>query len=280
MTRPIYLVTGATDGIGRQTALNLARQGARVLVHGRHPARAEAAVRELGKLSGSPELVPVSGDFASFAEVRSLAAAVRASTDRLDGLVNNAGVYMKARVLTGDGLETTFQVNHLSPFLLTHLLLPCLQAAPAARVVVVSSMAHQGGHVDFQNLQGEAAFDAYAAYALSKLGNLLFAAELAERLRDTPVTVNSLHPGVVGTKLLRAGFNMAGLDAEHGARTSTYLALSPEVAGVTGRYYADCKPTACSLYISDPILRNRFWDVSEQLVGLQTAERIRPVATV
>jgi NAD(P)-dependent dehydrogenase (short-subunit alcohol dehydrogenase family) len=275
MIRSTFLVTGATDGIGRQTALNLVRHGARVLVHGRNQARVEATVADLKRVSGAAELEPVVGDFSSFAQVRSLAEAIRSKTDRLEVLIHNAGVYMKTRVLTADGLETTFQVNHLAPFLLTHLLMDLLEAASAARVVVVSSVAHQGGYVDFQNLQGEKAFDGYSAYALSKLANLLFAFELAERLRGTRITVNGLHPGVISTKLLKVGFNMEGSDVERGARTSTYLATSPEVEGVTGRYYMECKPTASSLYAADPILRRRFWEASEALVKLTSAERLR-----
>jgi NAD(P)-dependent dehydrogenase (short-subunit alcohol dehydrogenase family) len=279
MTRPTFLVTGATDGIGRQTALNLARSGSRVLVHGRSQARAEAAVAELKKASDQAELEPVAGDFSSLAQVRSLAEEIRSRTGRLSGIVHNAGVYMKSRVLTGDGLETTFQVNHLAPFLLTHLLQDRLKAAPAARIVVVSSVAHQGGYVDFKNLQGERAFDGYSAYALSKLANLLFAFELAERFRDTRITVNGLHPGVIGTKLLRAGFNMDGADVEHGARTSTYLAISPDVAEMTGRYFVNCKPTACSPFVEDLVLRSRFWEHSEELVKLAPRERIGALAT-
>jgi len=278
MTRSTFLVTGATDGIGRQTALNLVRHGARVLVHGRNQARAESAVAELKAASGLTDLEPVFGDFASLAQVRSLAEAIRTRTGRLDVLVHNAGVYMKSRTTTQDGLETTFQVNHLAPFLLTHLLLDRLEAAPSARVVVVSSVAHQGGYLDFKNLQGEKVFDGYSAYALSKLANLLFAMELAERLRGTRITVNALHPGVISTKLLRAGFHMDGAGVEQGARTSTYLATSAEVQAVTGHYFMDCKPTACSSYVEDALLRHRFWEHCEGLAGLAAQERIGAAA--
>jgi len=278
MTRPTFLVTGATDGIGRQTALNLVRHGARVLVHGRNQARAEGAVAELKAASGQADLEPVFGDFASLAQVRSLAEQIQSRATRLDVLVHNAGVYMKSRVVTGDGLETTFQVNHLAPFLLTHLLLDRLESAPSARIVVVSSVAHQGGYLDFKNLQGEKDFDGYSAYALSKLANLLFSVELADRLRWTRITVNALHPGVISTKLLRAGFHMDGADVERGALTSTYLATSPDVQSITGRYYVDCKPTACSSYAEDPLLRHRFWEHSEGLVRLAPRERIGALA--
>jgi NAD(P)-dependent dehydrogenase (short-subunit alcohol dehydrogenase family) len=274
MTRPTFLVTGATDGIGRQTALNLARHGVRVLVHGRSRSRAETAVAELKTASGKADLDAVSGDFSSLTQVRSLAEQILSLADPLDGIVHNAGVYTKSRHLTEDGLETTFQVNHLAAFLLSHLLLDRLVAAPAARIIVVSSVAHQGGYVDWHNLQGEKVFDGYSAYALSKLANLLFAFELAARLQGTRITVNGLHPGVVSTKLLKAGFHMEGADVERGARTSTYLATSPEVAGVSGRYFVDCKPTVCSRFAEDPALRARFWEVSEALAKLAPSERI------
>lgn len=274
MTRPTFLVTGATDGIGKQTALNLALRGARVLVHGRSRARAESAVAELKVLSGMADLEPVAGDFSSLAQVRSLGEEVRSCTGRLEVLVHNAGVYMKSRVVTEDGLETTFQVNHLAPFLLSHLLLDLMQAASEARIVVVSSVAHQGGYIDFQNLQGEKVFDGYGAYALSKLANLLFAVELAERLAGTRITVNALHPGVIGTKLLKTGFHMDGAEVPHGALTSTYLATSPEVQGVTGRYFVDCKPTACARYVQDSLLRHRLWTHCEELAKLAPQERI------
>jgi NAD(P)-dependent dehydrogenase (short-subunit alcohol dehydrogenase family) len=274
MTRPTFLVTGATDGIGKQTALNLARTGSRVLIHGRNRFRAEATVAELKALSGMTELEAVACDFSSLTQVRALAEEVRSRTERIHVLVHNAGVYMKTRTLTEDGLETTFQVNHLAPFLLTHLLMDRLDTAADTRIVVVSSVAHQGGYVDFQNLQGEKTFDGYSAYALSKLANLLFAFELAERLNGTRITVNGLHPGVIGTKLLKAGFHMDGGDVEHGARTSTYLATSPEVVGVTGRYFVDCRPTVCSHFVGDAVLRNHFWEHSEALAKLSPQERL------
>ena len=280
MTRPTFLVTGATDGIGKQTALNLARSGAKVLVHGRNAVKAERAAAELRAASGNPELEAVWGDFTSLAQVRALAAAVRARSERLDGLVHNAGVFMPSRLLTADGLEATFQINYLAPFLLTHLLLGLLEEAPAGRIVMVSSVAHQGGYLDFDNLQGERSFDDYSAYATSKLADLLFAIELAERLQGTRVTVNALHPGTVGTKLLKTGFGMDGMDVERGARTSTYLALSPEVAGSTGQYFMDCMPTACSPFADDAALRRRLWEHSEKLARLTTVEALGAQAKV
>lgn len=168
------MVTGATDGIGKETALGLARRGARVIVHGRDARRAEAARREISAASGNDDVEVALADFASLQQVRELADGVRGLTDRLHVLVDNAGVYQARRHLTPDGLETTFQVNHLAPFLLTNLVLDLLLAGAPSRIVVVSSAVHQTARVDLDDLQGERRYDGYAAYGLSKLGNLLF----------------------------------------------------------------------------------------------------------
>ena len=263
------LVTGATDGIGREVARELAARGARVLLHGRDARRAEAARDDIRATTGSDELEVVLADFASLRQVRALAAEVRRRTDRLDVLVDNAGVWQARRHLTEDGLETTFQVNHLAPFLLTNLLLDPLLAAAPARVVVVSSGVHQRAAVDLRDLQGARRYDGTSAYALSKLGNLLFAYELARRLQGTGVTVNALHPGAVSTKLLHAGFRASGgASPADGARTAVYLASSPDVAAVTGGYYADERPTTSSAASYDRALQTAFWEASERLAGL------------
>ena len=265
MKDKIVLVTGATDGIGKQTALELAQLGARVLAHGRSAERCRAVVEEIKQRTGN-EADYLVADFASLQQVRAMAAEVKAKHDRLRVLVHNAGVLMRERRLTGDGLETTFAVNHLAPFLLTHLLLDLLKASAPARIVVVSSGTHQSAKVDFGNLQGEKRYDGYAAYALSKLGNVLFAYELAERLAGTGVTVNCLHPGVIATKLLRAGWGGRGNGLAEGAETLVYLASSPEVENVTGKYFVRKRETPSSPASHDEKLRKEFWKVSERLV--------------
>ncbi len=260
------LITGATDGIGRQVALDCLRRGMHVLVHARSRARGQPVLEEL-KAVGPGEAELVVGDLASLAEVRALAREVRGRVGHLDVLVNNAAVHMEERVLTVDGFETTFAVNHLAPFLLTGLLLEPLRAARAARVVNVSSMAHEVGQLDFDNLQGERRFDGFNAYALSKLANVLFTLEAAERLRCTAVTANCLHPGVVTTKLLTRGFGITGVPVERGSRIVTHLALAPELEGVTGQYYVECRPAlpiACS---RESGIRSAFWAFTEGLVG-------------
>jgi NAD(P)-dependent dehydrogenase (short-subunit alcohol dehydrogenase family) len=272
------MVTGATDGIGRETARELAARGARVLLHGRDVRRADAALRYIAFSTGSVELEVVLGDFASLRQVRALAAEVHRRTDRLHVLVDNAGVWQARRHLTGDGLETTFQVNHLAPFLLTGLLLDLLLAAAPSRVVVVSSGVHQRAAVDLNDLQGTRRYDGTAAYGLSKLGNLLFTYELARRLQGTGVTANALHPGAVSTKLLHAGFRASGgASVAEGARTALYLASSPDVVDATGGYYVDERLATSSAASYDRELQRAFWEISERLAGLAADRATRAV---
>lgn len=268
MTQPTHLVTGATDGIGTATALELSRRGARVLVHGRTEEKARATMAALQAREAGGRFEPVWGDLSSFAQVRTLAAQVAALAPSLDVLVNNAGVFMNERRLSGDGHELTFHVNHLAPFQLTALLRPQLEAAPQGRVVNVSSIAHNRGRVDLANLEGEKRFEAYAAYALSKLLNVHFTHELARRLKGTRVTTYALHPGVISTKLLRAGFNMAGATVESGAATSVSCATEPKLASVSGRYYSDSREASCAAHADDPDLEAKLWALSAKLTGV------------
>ncbi len=188
---------------------------------------------------------------------------------KLDVLVNNAGVYMRHRELTEDGFETTFQVNHLAHFLLTHLLLDLLKRSAPSRIINVSSMAHSNSKPDFDNLQAEKKFSAYGAYSLSKLANILFTYELANRLQGTGVTVNCLHPGVIATKLLRAGFgSFGGSSVQNGAQTIVYLARSPEGGKVTGKYFVWSKAVESSPVTHDRKLQKELWDISGKLAGM------------
>jgi NAD(P)-dependent dehydrogenase (short-subunit alcohol dehydrogenase family) len=262
------LITGATAGIGYATAAALARLGATVLVHGRSPESAGRAAADLRAATGSPSLVPVSADLASLRQVRALAADVLARFDRLDVLINNAGVYLPDRRLTEDGFETTYAVNHLAHFLLTRLLLERLQSSRPARIINVSSMLHAGGRLDDAALRGQGGPAGGAAYAASKLANVLFTYELAGRLDPAAVTANCLHPGVIDTQLLRTGFGGGGDRPEAGAETPVYLASAPELAGVSGRYYVrrrEAEPAALS---RDARLRRALWDASEAATGL------------
>ncbi len=261
------LITGSTDGIGKAAAIELARSGARILVHGRNSKRAQAAVESITKESGSSTVEPVVADFASLKQVRQLAADVINRYKRLDVLVNNAGVLSNKRVMTEDGFELTFQVNHLAHVLLTHLLLDLLKSSAPSRIINVSSMVHGSARIEFDNLQGERKYSGYGAYGRSKLANLLFTYELAERLQGTGVTVNALHPGVIATKLLRAGFGgFWGGNVKKGAETIVYLATSPEAT--TGKYFVNCAGAESSALSHDKKLQKEFWSVSERLAGI------------
>ncbi len=268
MEGKIVLITGATDGIGKQTAFDLAKQGATVLLHGRTPKRLIDTMNECRKKILHAKLDFFNADFSSLNAIRKMVVDLEQKYDRLDVLINNAGVFMKTRELSHDGYEMTFAVNHLAHFFLTHLCLPLLKASPSARVITVSSIAHMRATLDFENLQGEKKFDGYSAYSLSKLANVLFAVELAERMKGSTLTSNALHPGVITTKLLEAGFAMKGASLEEGAETSVYLASSPEVEGVTGKYFVKKRPQPYNPIVDNADLRKRFWEHSCRLVGI------------
>jgi NAD(P)-dependent dehydrogenase (short-subunit alcohol dehydrogenase family) len=272
------LVTGATGGIGRATAEALSDLGARVGIVGRDRDRTERAAADIRRSTGREVDVFVA-DMSAQAEVRRLAAEVLATYPRLDVLVNNVGGYWAHRHVTADGLEHTFALNHLAPFLLTDLLLPRLRASAPARVVTVSSGAQSMGRIDLDDLQGAEKYDGQKAYNQSKLANVLFTYELARRLEGSGVTANVLHPGVVRTafgqedpvrwmKLLLPLVRPFLKSPEQGAATSVHLASAPELAGVTGTYFANKQPKKSSERSYDEQTSRRLWAVSTQLVGL------------
>jgi NAD(P)-dependent dehydrogenase (short-subunit alcohol dehydrogenase family) len=260
----VHLVTGATDGIGKQTALELAKTGATVLVHGRSEPRAIDTVKALGK----GDFVPVWGDLSSLAEVAALADRVLQKHPVIDVLLNNAGVFMKERKLTADGFETTMAVNHFAHFVLTHRLLPALKAAKQGRVVHVSSMAHMRGGIDLGDLTFAKDFSGYGAYSASKLANVLFSNALAARLKSTKVTSNSLHPGVIKTKLLKTGFGSGGASLESGTVTSVYCATAGELSRVSGEYFSDGQQAVASREGRDVKLQEAFYALSCKLTGV------------
>ncbi len=282
MASKTVLITGGTGGIGKATAVGLARLGARVAITGRDPARAEAAVADIRAASGNPAIDAYTADLSDQAQVRRLAAEVLDAYPRLDVLVNNVGGFWNTRHVTADGLEHTFAVNHLAPFLLTHLLLDRLIASAPARIVTVSSGAQTMGRIDFDDLQGERSYSGQRAYNQSKLANVMFTYELARRLEGTGVAATVLHPGVVRTAfgtedparwqrvflpLVRPFLKTP----DEGAQTSVYLASSPEVDGVTGRYFANRKPKTSSKGSYDTAAQARLWQISADLAGLTTA---------
>ena len=256
------LITGATDGIGRETARQLLALGHRVLLHGRTRERAQQTLEGFGRGAGAPTAVPVWGDLAEMRQVLALAEQVKRQTPVLDVLLHNAGVYPHQRRLTPDGFETTMAVNYFAPFLLTQALLETVRASAQGRIVTVSSIAHQGGSLDLQDLTFARRFDGYTAHATSKLANLLFTRALARRLAGTPATAHCLHPGVIDTKLLRGGFGMGGAPVAEGAQTSVYLATADAVRTVTGQYFIDRRPVQPSALARDDRLAEALWQAS------------------
>jgi NAD(P)-dependent dehydrogenase (short-subunit alcohol dehydrogenase family) len=255
----IAVITGATEGIGHQTAIELAKRGYQIVVHGRNEGRAKEAAKGI---SGAEICT---GDFASLKQVRAMAADLAKRFPRIDVLLNNAGVYAKTRTLTEDGFELTVGVNHFAHFVLTHALIENLRGSEQGRVVNVSSGVHGGGEIDFDNLNLEHGFSGYAAYANSKLMNVLFSNELARRLQNTRITSNALHPGVIATKLLREGFGGGGASLDSGARTTTYVASDPSLAKTTGAYFSDARKAQASATARDAVLAKKFYETSCKL---------------
>jgi retinol dehydrogenase 14 len=275
------LVTGASGGIGRATALGLAAMGAHLAITGRDRGRTEAAADEI-RAAGNGQVEVFVADLSAQSQVRRLADEVRQSLSGIDVLVNNVGGYWHTRQVTADGLERTFAVNHLAPFLLTNLLLDRLRHNAPARVVTVSSNAHTRGRIDFDDLQGERAYSGARAYSQSKLANLLFSYELARRLPASTVTANALHPGVVRTSF--GAEDPAGVQRlfsplmrpfmktpAQGAATSIHVASAPDLQDVTGRYFANSKPRRSAKRSYDQAVAARLWQVSADLVGLTAA---------
>jgi len=260
------LVTGATDGLGRRVARELAGMGATVLLHGRNPERLEATLEELRGETGSEKLGSYLADLSSLGEVRGLAERVLSEQDRLDVLVNNAGIISRGREESGDGHELTFAVNYLSHFLLTGLLLPLLRESAPARVVNVASAGQSP--IDFDDPMLERGYDAMRAYSQSKLAQVMFTFELAGRLSGIGVTVNALHPAsLMDTKMVHDTFGYTMSTVEEGAEAVVRLAVSPELEGVTGRYLDGTREGRANRQAYDLQARRRLWALSEELCG-------------
>src|SRR5947209_1670135 len=286
MAGKTVLVTGATGGIGKATAIGLARLGARVAITGRDMARAEAAAADIRAAADNAAVDAFAADLSSQTEVRRLAREVLDRYPRLDVLVNNVGGFWAHRHVTADGLEHTLALNHLAPFLLTMLLLDRLKASAPARIVTVASGAHTAGRLEFDDLQGERKYSGQRAYNASKLMNVMFTYELARRLRGSGVTATVLHPGVVSTAFgaedQAAFFTILSplmrpfmKTTAQGAATSTYLPSSPQAEGVSGVYYSNSKPKKSSTSSYDSAAARHLWQVSTDLVGLTTADWVQ-----
>jgi retinol dehydrogenase 14 len=275
------LITGGTSGIGKATAVALAAMGADVVVVGRNPERGETAVEEIKAQSHSESVELMLADLSVQSEVRELAEEFLERHDRLDVLTNNAGLVQSKRTETPDGIETTLAINHLAPFLLTNLLLERLEQSAPSRVITVSSEAQRWGTMDFEDMQSRRKYRGFPVYGTTKLANIMFTYELAERLKGTGVTANCLHPGSVGTNfgqnnrspmaLFFRTFKPFMRSPEQGADTLIWLASSSEVDGVSGKYFSDRKEIEAKKVAYDPAARRRLWDISEDLTGLKVA---------
>ena len=277
MTGKVCIVSGANAGIGKETTLGLAKLGATVVMLCRDRDRGATALREIKKRSSNDRVELMLCDLAAQDSIREFASEFKQGHDRLDVLVNNAGVLMRERSLNEDGIESTFAINHLGYFLLTNLLLDVLKQRATARIVNVASTAHKYGKIDIGGWVIGRDYSAFSAYANSKLANVLFTYELARRIEGTGVTANCLHPGAVGTNLFRglprvlqAVIALVTMGPERGARTSIYLAGSPEVEGVSGKYFAKRRPEKSSDESYDRDAARKLWEVSEELTGLNT----------
>jgi NAD(P)-dependent dehydrogenase (short-subunit alcohol dehydrogenase family) len=273
MAEQTILVTGSTDGLGKQTALELAQRGADVLVHGRDPARCEATLREIRSETGNDGLGFYVADFAELAEVHRLAEEIERDHERLDVLINNAGIGAgkrdDAREESRDGNELRFEVNYLAPFLLTNLLLPLIRRSAPARIVNVASIGQ--APIDFDDVMLERGYDGARAYRQSKLAQVMFTFELAERLRsegEQGVTVNALHPAsLMNTKMVYESYGYTMSSVEDGVEATLRLAISPELEGVSGRYFNQLREDRADEQAYDPAARRRLWQLSEELVG-------------
>ena len=280
MQGKICMVTGANSGIGKATALGLAQMGATVVMVCRDRARGEAAQSEIKTKSGNNAVDLLLADLSSQQSIRQLVENYKQRYAQLHVLINNAGVFRLTRRATVDGLEMTFAVNYLAPFLLTNLLLDVLKASAPARIVSVSSGAHEAGFIKMDDLQAEKRYRPMRAYGQSKLALVLFTYELARRLEGTGVTANCLHPGFVATNIGQGGLGLIGrtvakfilaflgISPEEGAKTSIYLASSPDVEGVTGKYFVKSMPKESAPISYDESLQRQLWEKSAELVNL------------
>jgi NAD(P)-dependent dehydrogenase (short-subunit alcohol dehydrogenase family) len=283
MQNTVVMVTGATNGIGLEAAKALAAMGAAIVGVGRNPQKCADATQQIKAATGNSKVEFLVADLSVQAQVRQLAETFKQKYNRLDVLLNNAGGYFAKREVSSDGIEMTWALNHLNYFLLTDLLLDVIKASAPARIVNVSSGAHTGAkRINFEDVEFKKGYSGWPAYSHSKLANVMFAYELARRLDGTQVTVNALHPGFVATGfghnnggLMRTGMSaiqkIAAKKPEQGAATSIYLASSPQVAGVTGKYFSDSKETKSSSASYDVSAQQRLWELSEQMVAQRVA---------
>ena len=273
------VITGATSGIGEVAACTLAQQGARIVLIARDRARAEHTLERIEAVAPDRHHVVHYANLSRLAEMKRVAEVIAGSETRIDVLINNAGALFGTRQVTGDALEMTFATNHIAYFVVTNLLLARLQATPGARIVSTASEAHRRAKLDFGDLQLEKGYSGFGMYGRSKLMNILFTRELARRLAGSGVTANCLHPGFVATRFADAsggltslvvkGAKKFALTPAEGAKTLIYLASSPEVDGVTGKYFEKCKEATPTAEAQNDADARRLWEISQQLSGLE-----------
>jgi NAD(P)-dependent dehydrogenase (short-subunit alcohol dehydrogenase family) len=288
MNGKVVLITGGTNGIGKQAAHDLAKLGATIVITARDAAKGERVASELRKASNNENVSVLRGDLSRMSDVVAVARGFRDKHSRLDVLINNAGGIYDARQTTADGFEYTFAFNHLAYFLLTRELLDMLKASAPARIVNVSSAAHTGGKINFDDLQAERGYSSFRAYSQSKLANVMFTYALARRIEGTNVTANALHPGFVDTGfganggfLMRNAINVmkkfGALTPQKGADTVVFLASSPDVAGVSGKYWDQRKAIASNAASMDRAAQERLWEASERLIDQALAQTTVPL---
>jgi NAD(P)-dependent dehydrogenase (short-subunit alcohol dehydrogenase family) len=278
MKDKICLITGATDGIGKETARCLGKQNAQLILVGRNPEKGEKVQKKLIAITGNDQIDIMTADLSNMNAIQKLSAEIHKKYNKLNVLINNAGAFFSKREITDDGFEKTFALNHLGYFLLTKLLLDLIKKGKNPRIINVASGAHIGATLDFDNLQGKNDYSGWAAYKRSKLMNIMFTYKLAELLKDTPITVNTLHPGFVRTRfgdnntgIVGIGLNLAkkigAISIKKGAETSVFLATSPTVKGVSGKYFVKCKPekSSSSSYNKSDI--DRLWRTTDKCLS-------------
>jgi len=266
MAEKKILITGSTDGIGRQTAHNLASKEYQVIVHGRRKDSVEGTINNLKEKTGNQNIFGYVADFESLQEVKELAEKISEEHPDLDILLNNAGIMQNRKEFTEDGFEKTFGVNYLAPFLLTRLLVPVLSRPGVdTRIINVSSMIHASS-IDFENLQGEKSFDSSEAYGLSKLCNILFTYKLAREYSKEDLVTHCLHPGVINTKLLRKNFGNIGNPVEEGASNLEHAATSEKLMNITGKYFRDQREQSSASISYDHEIQDKLWKISNKMV--------------
>jgi NAD(P)-dependent dehydrogenase (short-subunit alcohol dehydrogenase family) len=266
MNTKTILITGATDGIGKQTALELAQLGHEVIIHGRNELKGKKITEEISKISLNNKIHYLNADLSDFNQIKIFTDTIRNKFNKLDVLLNNAGIFAEEKTILPNGLESTFMINHMAYFTICKLLLDMLKETKQSRIVNVSSIA-QSGSINFDNLNGEKSFDSYSAYSISKLENILFTYKLHREIKNFGLSANCLHPGIVNTKLLYAGWGSGGVSVAQGAKCSVYVAISKDIENISGRYFLSSQQKKSSAISYDIKIQNRLWEISEKIMS-------------